>query len=570
LKILIPIYNESESVVDCLDKVNSQIKKLDSYDIDVICINDGSEDNSLDLLEPFKNQITILSSDVNFGLSEVFNSVIQYTKEKNYNYLVIFDADLQYLIEDLETLLLKINETKADILIGSRNFRSKNHFKVLKKYLQIIGSKAISFILGKQIKESQSRLRPIGTGDIYTSPPPLKGLVPVLSEPFNSWKENICLVPSTFKNSLKDTYQGISPALTLQIVSSDYNESLKIINKPVTSIELETWEAIYKRWKEWLLDLENSNYTINFEGPTDYIVWGKKESTAKNKKIGLSLSIYYSNKIVERKINSIREKLKQDLANSKGHEKRKLDVQELLIKNISEYITMQNKAKSLLTLPSPTKKQIIEAQSLFKEAKRKKRSRESIVNRINFHKKKLSEIECFESFLDSFIYEENEDNKNKLESIIELKEEVEEYICIKKNNSKFKLKRKKETSLHIKEIQSPSGLKIQIGGNNRQNELISLKKGKKGDLWFHAQETPGSHVVLKSSNGLFDDKDIELAADLASFFSRSRGNKLTPIIMVPIENLKRISGSLPGTVSHRGGKVLWGKAERAAKYFHQK
>ena len=424
--------------------------------------------------------------------------------------------------------------------------------------------------LGKQIKESQSRLRPIGTGDIYTSPPPLKGLVPILSEPFNSWKENICLVPSTFKNSLKETYQGISPALTLQIVSSNYNESLKIINKPVTSIELETWEAIYKRWKEWLLDLKNSNYTINFEGPTDYIVWGKKESKAKNKKIGLSLSIYYSNKIVERKINSIREKLKQDLANSKGHEKRKLDVQELLIKNISEYITMQNKAKSLLTLASPTKKQIIEAQSLFKEAKRKKRSRESIVNRINFHKKKLSEIQCCESFLDSFLYEENEDNKNKLESIIELKEEVEEYICIKKNNSKFKLNRKKENSSNIKEIQSPNGLRIQIGADNRQNELISLRKGKKGDLWFHAQETPGSHVVLKSSDGLMEETDIQLAADLASFFSRARGNKLTPIIMVPIENLQRIPGSLPGTVSHRGGKVLWGKAERAAKYFHQK
>ena len=424
--------------------------------------------------------------------------------------------------------------------------------------------------LGKKIKESQSRLRPIGTGDIYTSPPPLKGLVPVLSEPFNSWKENICLVPSTFKNSLKDTYQGISPALTLQIVSSDYNESLKIINKPVTSIELETWEAIYKRWKEWLLDLKNSNYTINFEGPTDYIVWGKKESTAKNKKIGLSLSIYYSNKIVERKINSIREKLKQDLANSKGHEKRKLDVQELLIKNISEYITMQNKANRLLTLQSPSKKQIIEAQSLFKEAKRKKRSRESIVNRINFHKKKISDIQCCESFIDSFLYEENEDNKNKLESIIELKEEVEEYICIKKNNSKFKLSKNKGNSSNIKEIQSPSGLTIQIGSNNRQNELISLKKGKKGDIWFHAQEIPGSHIVLKSSNGLADEKDIQLAADLASFCSRARGNKLVPIIMTPIENLQRISGALPGTVSHRGGKVLWGKAERAEKYFHHK
>ena len=160
--------------------------------------------------------------------------------------------------------------------------------------------------------------------------------------------------------------------------------------------------------------------------------------------------------------------------------------------------------------------------------------------------------------------------RNNDPKVIELKEEVEEYICIKKNSSKFKSNRKKEQTSTIKEIQTPSGLKIQIGSNNRQNELISLRKRKKGDLWFHAQETPGSHVVLKSSSGLFDEKDIQLAADLASFFSRARGNKLSPIIMVPIENLQRISGSLPGTVSHSGGKVLWGKAERAEKYFYQK
>ena len=434
----------------------------------------------------------------------------------------------------------------------------------------LLGRKNKVITLGKQIKERQSRLRPIGTGDIYTSPPPLKGLVPESSEPFTSWKENICLVPSTFKNSLKDTYQGVSPALTLQIASNNYNEALNIINQSVTSIELKTWEKIYKKWKEWLLDIENNNYTINFEGATDFVVWGERKSKAKSKRIGVSLSLYYSNKLLERKINSIREKLKQDLANSKDQETRKLDLQELLIQKVPEYITMQNKAQDLLSLRAPTKKQIIEAQSLFKEAKRKKRSMDSILHRVDFHKNKISDIQCCESFLDSLIYEANEDNKNKLDSIIELKEEVEEYICIKKDSSKFKSNRKKEQASTIKEIESPSGLKIQIGGNNRQNELISLRKGRKGDLWFHAQEAPGSHIVLKSSNGLVDEKDIQLAADLASFFSRARGNKLVPIIMVPIENLKRISGALPGTVSHRGGKVLWGKAGRAEKHFHHK
>ena len=434
----------------------------------------------------------------------------------------------------------------------------------------LLGRKNKVITLGKQIKERQSRLRPIGTGDIYTSPPPLKGLVPESSEPFTSWKENICLVPSTFKNSLKDTYQGVSPALTLQIASNNYNEALNIINQSVTSIELKIWKKIFKKWNEWLLDIENNNYTINFEGATDFVVWGERKSKAKSKRIGVSLSLYYSNKLLERKINSIREKLKQDLANSIDQETRKLDLQELLIQKVPEYITMQNKAQDLLSLRAPTKKQIIEAQSLFKEAKRKKRSKVSISNRIDFHKNKISDIQCCESFLDSLIYEANEDNKNKLDSIIELKEEVEEYICIKKDSSKFKSNRKKEQASTIKEIESPSGLKIQIGGNNRQNELISLRKGRKGDLWFHAQEAPGSHIVLKSSNGLVDEKDIQLAADLASFFSRARGNKLVPIIMVPIENLQRISGALPGTVSHRGGKVLWGKAERAEKHFHHK
>ena len=100
----------------------------------------------------------------------------------------------------------------------------------------LLGRKNKVITLGKQIKERQSRLRPIGTGDIYSSPPPLKGLIPESSEPFTSWKENICLVPSTFKNSLKDTYQGISPAITLQIASNDYDEAFNIINQSVTCL----------------------------------------------------------------------------------------------------------------------------------------------------------------------------------------------------------------------------------------------------------------------------------------------------------------------------------------------
>ena len=501
--------------------------------------------------------------------------IVQIPPPKKYGEKSTLAKQIKHLFSNLALIEIKQNGFERIVRFKLSSRPGKEVEKEL--VVELMGRHSNIFLLdksgkvitlGKQIKASQSRLRPIGTGDIYTSPPPLKGLLPKYSESFNSWKDNISLVPSTFKNSLKDTYQGVSPALTLQIASNNYDDAIEIINKSVISIELERLEAIHRRWRKWLLDIENNNYTINFEGSTDFVAWGKSEIRDKKNNIGLSLGIYYSNKILEKKINSIRDKLQQDLLNSKDHEIRKLETQKLLIENISEYINMQNKANNILTLPSPNKIQITEAQRLFKEAKRIKRSRESITNRINFHKKKISDIEYCELFLDSLIYEDSDDKRNNLDSIIELREEVEEYICIKKNNFKSNSNKKIKQSSNIREIQSPSGLKIQIGRNNRQNELISIRRGKKGDLWFHAQEIPGSHVVLKSSNGLVDEKDIQLAADLASFCSRARGSKLVPIIMVPIENLQRISGALPGTVTHRGGKVLWGKSERAEKYFH--
>ena len=114
------------------------------------------------------------------------------------------------------------------------------------------------------------------------------------------------------------------------------------------------------------------------------------------------------------------------------------------------------------------------------------------------------------------------------------------------------------------ELASPSGLRLQVGRNHRQNDWISLKQARRGDLWFHAQECPGSHVVLKASEGPATEADLNAAADLAAHFSRARGNARVPVLMVPVENLQRLPGAGPGTVRHRGGTVCWGEPARAA------
>ena len=104
-----------------------------------------------------------------------------------------------------------------------------------------------------------------------------------------------------------------------------------------------------------------------------------------------------------------------------------------------------------------------------------------------------------------------------------------------------------------------------MGRNHRQNEWISLRQAKTGDLWFHAQECPGSHVVLKASVAPASEEAIQQAADLAAWFSRARGNRTVPVVMAAVDALQRIPGAMPGTVRHRNGELLWAEPDRARR-----
>ena len=66
--------------------------------------------------------------------------------------------------------------------------------------------------MARQVRESQSRLRPISTGDIYLPPPPMGGRGPSRTERFEHWKGELQLLPLPLKRALPSAYQGISPA----------------------------------------------------------------------------------------------------------------------------------------------------------------------------------------------------------------------------------------------------------------------------------------------------------------------------------------------------------------------
>lgn len=153
LNIAIPCFNEAENIVECVNNIKSLD---DSFDITVV--NDGSTDNSLSILREIDG-VHILSSKRNYGLASVFNSIIFDSNLRNYDYLVIFDADNQYPYKEIKQLILETNTKKLDICIGSRNFKNNNVFSKTKNLLQISGSKLVSILIGSKITDATSGFR---------------------------------------------------------------------------------------------------------------------------------------------------------------------------------------------------------------------------------------------------------------------------------------------------------------------------------------------------------------------------------------------------------------------------
>lgn len=100
---------------------------------------------------------------------------------------------------------------------------------------------------------------------------------------------------------------------------------------------------------------------------------------------------------------------------------------------------------------------------------------------------------------------------------------------------------------------------ILVGRNNRENDLLTHKMASPGDLWFHAQGVPGSHVILRRK-GRKDEPSkmvLEEAASLAAHFSRARHSKTVPVVYTEKRYVRRPKGAKPGSVVIEREKTLF-------------
>ncbi|MEB3321631.1 MAG: NFACT RNA binding domain-containing protein [Synechococcaceae cyanobacterium] len=427
--------------------------------------------------------------------------------------------------------------------------------------------------MGRQVRPDQSRLRPIGTGDPYRPPPPMGGDPPRRSESEASWRRRLTLVPLPLGRALREAYQGIGPALAAQLVAGlDPHDPTGAIlrERPVTDLSPAQWEALWRRWQRWLAAVEEERFRLERGAGSDFRCWpsgGAPPPPAPGfppaddpLAINRFLAGYYGERLGRRERERRRQALRQRLLAACAREQRTIARQQAALAAAEGCEDLQHRADALLCRADPGREGIEEAQKLYRQARRLRRSRAEITPRLAQHQGRLAWLESSLTYLEQ---------AESAEDLSALEEEIERELPGTAGGappSRRTRRRGEEAGSpppRPLELLTPGGVRVQVGRNHRQNEWISLRRARPGDLWFHAQECPGSHVVLKASERPVGEGDRTAAADLAAHFSRARGNRRVPVVMVPTDDLQRIRGAGPGTVRHRGGEILWGEPQRA-------
>ena len=137
----------------------------------------------------------------------------------------------------------------------------------------------------------------------------------------------------------------------------------------------------------------------------------------------------------------------------------------------------------------------------------------------------------------------------------------------KKKNSKGQKGRRKKVD--FKAVLEIGKCRYFVGRNGKQNDALTFSFAKKGDRWFHANDVPGGHVILKKSEGEISEDEITIGAMLAAWFSFAKDSSKVPVDSTDAAFVKRIPGGGPGNVNYTHQKTYFVNPQDAQKLLQE-
>ncbi len=146
-----------------------------------------------------------------------------------------------------------------------------------------------------------------------------------------------------------------------------------------------------------------------------------------------------------------------------------------------------------------------------------------------------------------------------LQSLLENLQKAQDFRALKK----FKKDHKEDLPSSKTEVSSPfkvfevEGFTIWVGKSAKDNDEMLRNYVHKDDLWLHARQVPGSHVIIRRKGmPSVPQQVVERAASLAAFYSKLKTDSLSPVIVTEAKFVRKVKGSAPGSVVVDKEKVI--------------
>lgn len=321
-------------------------------------------------------------------------------------------------------------------------------------------------------------------------------------EEFNKFKNNAALMQKIegygkLLNENVTTYDDFKKIINDNLKATIYFKNQKIILTTVLDFSFKD----YEEKKDFDNFFEMINFYIKYtENTTSFSILKNKLSTIVNKKLNKNLKILDNVKKDLQKEDNLDSLLeKANIFSSSLHLVKKgmssIELydfynNEQISINLNPLFNANDNLKLMYKNYSKTKKTIENA----------KRRENEIQNEITY----LSSIELFI------------ENSQNLENLRNIEDELIKYNYIKLTHKTKNTKIRKEIKFGTYE---KNDCIFYYGRNNLENDNLTMKFAGKNDLWFHAKNIPGSHVILKSE--FINEENILIAAKLAAFYSKA-------------------------------------------------
>ncbi|MDQ0222512.1 Rqc2 family fibronectin-binding protein [Streptococcus moroccensis] len=392
----------------------------------------------------------------------------------------------------------------------------------------------------KHLGFSQNSYRTILPGSTYIAPPQTTAL-----NPFTVPDEKLFQVLSTENldpKSLQTLFQGLG------------RDTAQSLSETLTQNRLQAFRAFFAQETK-------PNLTEKSFAPVLF-----KDSHSSFASLSEAMDAYYHNKAERDRVNQQASEIIKRVDNELDKNRKKLEKQEAELAatenaeefrqkgellttylhqvpndqddvTLDNYYTGQPVIISLDKALSPSQN----AQRYFKKYAKLKEAVKHLTGLIMETQETITYLESVQTML----------SQATLSEIAEIREELIETGFIRRRNREKIQKRQKPERY----LATDGKTIILVGKNNLQNDELSFKIAKKGELWFHAKDIPGSHVILTGNLNPTDEVKTD-AAELAAYFSKARLSNLVQVDMIEAKKLHKPTGAKPGFVTYTGQKTL--------------